>query len=45
MKVNRATFFIVLGLTLVIAWIAFFGLYIPLGDQFAINIPGSNQMR
>ena len=45
MKVNRATFFIVLGLTLVIAWIAFFGLHIPLGDQFAINIPGSNQMR
>jgi protein-export SecD/SecF family membrane protein len=45
MKVNRATFFIVLGLTLVIAWIAFFGLHIPLGDQFAINIPGANQMR
>ena len=45
MKVNRATFFIVLGLTLVITWIAFFGLHIPLGDQMAINIPGANQMR
>jgi preprotein translocase subunit SecD len=45
MKVNRATFFIVLGLTLVFAWFAFFGLHIPLGDQLAINIPGTNQMR
>lgn len=44
MKVNRATFFIVLGLTLAIAWIAFFGLHIPLGE-FAISIPGSGQMR
>jgi protein-export SecD/SecF family membrane protein len=30
---------------LVIAWIAFFGLRIPLGDNFAIDIPGASQMR
>ncbi len=45
MKVNRGTFFIVLGLTLLIAWVAFFGVHIPFGDSFAINIPGANQMR
>lgn len=45
MKVNRGTFFIVLGVTLVLAWVAFFGVHIPMGDNFGINIPGANEMR
>jgi protein-export SecD/SecF family membrane protein len=44
MKINRGTFFIVLGLTLIIAWIAFFGLRIQV-DKYVFKIPGASDMR
>ncbi len=44
MKVNKATFFIVLGFTLLIACIAVFGIHFQVGD-FKFNLPGAGDMR
>ena len=44
MKVNKGTFFIVLGLTLVIAFVAFFGVHFQV-DKFKFDLPGAGDMR
>ncbi len=44
MKVNKATFFIVLGLTLVVACVALFGVHFQV-DKYKFDLPGVGDMR
>jgi protein-export SecD/SecF family membrane protein len=44
MKINKGTFFIVLALTLLIAYVAFFGVHVQV-DKYKLDIPGAGDMR
>ncbi len=44
MKVNKSTFFIVLGVTVVIALVAFFGVHFQV-DKYKFDLPGAGDMR
>lgn len=44
MRINRGTFFIVLAVTLLAAYLAFFGLTIPF-DKYVFSFPGAKDIR
>lgn len=45
MKVNKGVFFIVTAVILLMSYVAFFGVHIPLGDGKSLDISGSPDMR
>lgn len=45
MKINRGTFFIVLVLTLCVAYLGFFGLKIDYGSKYTFHFPGAADIR